>query len=145
VLTKDELKKVTVILLLSAIHNKVSFKLLWSTNPYEATPIFAKIMSRDRFLDILSILHFSDDIETDDKFHKVRQLINMFNERFNDVYNVEPYISIDESLLLWRGNHSGQRYIPSKSDQWGFKFYVLADSKTGYTKQFLVDEGSATR
>jgi hypothetical protein len=38
-----------------------------------------------------------------------------------------------------------RRYIPSKADRWGFKFYVLAESKTGYVKSTLVDEGAATQ
>jgi hypothetical protein len=60
-------------------------------------------------------------------------------------YNIGQHISIDESLVLYRGHHSYQRYIPNKAARFGFKLYCLADSKSGYCSRFLFDEGSKTR
>lgn len=37
------------------------------------------------------------------------------------------------------------RYISNKAARFGFKIYVLADSKTGYVSRYLLDEGSNTR
>ena len=53
-------------------------------------------------------------------------------------------VSVDESLLLWKGHHPLQPYIPSKADKWGFKFYALAESSTGYISNLLVDQGRNT-
>jgi hypothetical protein len=54
-------------------------------------------------------------------------------------------VAVDETLVLWKGHHSLVRYIPTKADKWGFKFYSLAESDSGYVSQLLVDEGEATR
>jgi hypothetical protein len=51
---------------------------------------------------------------------------------------------VDESLLLWKGHHSLKRYIPSKANRWGFKFYAVSESKTGYMYRLLLDEGKQT-
>lgn len=53
-------------------------------------------------------------------------------------------ISIDESLMLYRGHHSLIRYIPNKAARFGFKIYAFAESDTGYIYRFIFDEGALT-
>jgi hypothetical protein len=81
----------------------------------------------------LSFLYCADDEDSEenvsqDRFHKVQGIFDLFNQHIFDAYNMSAEISIDESLLLWQGNHAYRRYILSKVDRWGFKFYVLAES-----------------
>jgi hypothetical protein len=89
----------------------------WSTHPLLTTPAFSSIMSVDRYLFIDSSIHFSYDHErTDtDKMWKLRAVINLFNESFGESFDIGQDISIDESLLLWRGHHSMIRYVPNKA------------------------------
>ena len=47
---------------------------------------------------------------------KIRDLIDLFDDTFKRAYNPNMNISIDETLLLWKGNHSLVRYIPNKAD-----------------------------
>ena len=49
-----------------------------------------------------------------------------------------------ESLMLWKGHQSLKRYIRSKVDRWGFKFYAAAEAEGGYIWSLLVDEGAQT-
>ena len=79
-----------------------------------------------------------------DKFGKIRNLYNIINDRFSSAYNMDQAVSVDEQLILWKGHHSLKRYIPTKADKWGFKFYALAESRTGYIHRLLVDEGART-
>jgi hypothetical protein len=84
-ITEEELRRIIVILLLSAVHNKGSYKSLWSTNPFEATPIFKHKMPRDHFLELMSFLHFADDKnvsdnDSRDRFHKAQGIFELFNQ-----------------------------------------------------------------
>jgi hypothetical protein len=65
-------------------------------------------MPIDRYLFIDSIIHFSHDDEKDegDKMWKLQTIMNLLNKSFGESFDIGQDISIDESLLLWRGHHS---------------------------------------
>lgn len=63
-------------------------------------------MKRNRFLQILSYLHFNnnEDINTDsDTLVKVNYLINYFSEKFRTIYEPKQDLSLDESMIPWKG------------------------------------------
>ena len=51
---------------------------------------------------------------------------------------VEKNISIDESILSFKGNIKNPSYNPMKAHKRGMKFYCLNDSETGYCLRFLI-------
>jgi hypothetical protein len=115
----DEMMVFIAVTILTEIHGKKVLRHHWSTDNYLRTPIFSQLMSRDRYEAIASWLHFEDDSAIQnrqgapvDKFAKIRRLFDMFNERFSACYELDRSISVDESLLLWKGHHSLKRYIP---------------------------------
>lgn len=59
----DEMYVFLALMMLNSSNKKRDMKLQWSTDPLLHTPIFGKIMSRDRFFTILSMLHFSNNDE----------------------------------------------------------------------------------
>ena len=65
----------------------------------------------DRYLYIQSALNFSSDSEacSTDRIWKIRKFMDMMNARFTANYSLSQRISIDESLLLWKGHHSLRR------------------------------------
>ena len=147
-LTVNELWVYIAVAMLGEIHNKNVSRDNWSTDDLLFTPIFGKVMSRDRYEEIGKYLHFVDNTvrpPAGDKFWKIRNLFDLFNESFQREFSLDRTVSVDESLMLWRGHHSLRRYIPSKADKWGIKFYVLAESRSGYVWRILVDEGKNTR
>ena len=48
-------------------------------------------------------------------------------------YIPNQYISIDESMISFKGRLSFLQYLPKKPHKWGMKAWVLADAQTGYT------------
>ncbi len=129
ILTFNELWLFIAVAMLNEIHNKNVSRDNWSIDELLFTPIFGRLMPRDRYEEIGKHLHFVDNTSRQpagDKFWKIRKLFNLFNEAFQTEFNLDRTISVDESLMLWRGHHSLRRYIPSKADKWGIKFYVLA-------------------
>lgn len=57
----------------------------------------------------------------------------------NACENILPYrsnLSIDESMVGFKGRHNLKQYLPMKSTNWGFKVFLLCDSKNGYVYRF---------
>ena len=59
--TVDELKQFFGLVLLMGINPKPQIEHYWSTRDSLRMPIFAEVMSRDRFLSILRFLHIVDN------------------------------------------------------------------------------------
>ena len=87
-------------------------------------------MSIDRYLFLSSALHFAGDAQASptDKIWKIRNFFELMNTQLTNKFKLSQDISVDESLLLWKGNHSIRRYVPNKAAKFGFKMYCLADS-----------------
>ena len=140
----SEMKQFVGLLLIMGIVHKPNIEMYWSTDSYYATPIFSQVMKRDRFRLILKFLHFNDnatlDINNVDRLHKVRPLIEMLREQFHRVYTPGKELSVDESLVLFKGRLKFKQFIRTKRARFGIKLYELCTS-TGITLDFLVYSG----
>ena len=134
-----EMRKFLGILLLMGIIHKPNILMYWSTDAYYSTPIFSHIMKRDRFNLILKFFHFNDNEtdQNDDRLHKVRPLIEILRNRFRTVYSPGKELSVDESLVLYKGRLKFKQYIRTKRARFGIKLYKLCTS-AGITLDFLV-------
>ena len=50
-------------------------------------------------------------------------------------------ITIDETMVFFRGRCSMIFYMPNKPIKWGFKFHCMVDSKTYYLFDMIFDPG----
>ena len=88
-------------------------------------------MSRDRFKLILKFLHFNDNSTYDpndpdrDRLHKVRPFLDLIRNRFQRVYKPGKNLSVDESLILFKGRIHFRQYIKTKRARFGIKLYEL--------------------
>ena len=96
-------------------------------------------MSSRRFELLMTYLHFNDseqqpscDSPNHDKLYKIRPILDRVVESYQSVYVPSKNISIDESIIGFKGRLSWIQYIPKKPTKWGIKAWVLADSKFGY-------------
>ena len=142
-----EMKQFLGMLFLTGIIRKPAINLYWSTDPLYSTPLFGAIMSRNRFQLLLKFLHFNDNAEmpgaddpSPDKLFKVRPLADHLCEKFGEVYTPSSNISIDESLLLWKGRLGFKQYIPLKRARFGIKCFMLCED-SGYTFKFKIYTG----
>ena len=119
------------------IVKKPSLRLYWSTDEFFKTPFFSAVMSRDRYFQIMRYLHFVDNQEevkdknspNYDKLFKVRKLLL---PRFLEVYNPERNLSIDETLIKFKGRIYFRQFIPIKPGRFGIKCFTLAEASSGY-------------
>ena len=92
-----------------------------------------------RFEVLMTYLHLNDSSNQQpqgspdyDKLYKIRPLLDLVISAVKSVYIPEKYISIDESIIGFKGRLSFVQYMPKKPTKWGIKAWVLAESATGY-------------
>ncbi|XP_051159196.1 piggyBac transposable element-derived protein 4-like [Leptopilina boulardi] len=130
-LDPTELYTYYALTILMGIIRKPSLKMYWSTDPLLTTPVFAQYMSIRRFSLINTFLHYSDD-ESTDKLRKIRPMFEILIEKFRYAYRPGENVSIDESLLKYKGRLSFKQCILSKRSRFGIKIYKCCDSENGY-------------
>lgn len=103
----------------------------WKVHPLFNFKCFSSHMSRDRFLLIMRCLHFAknptEGQTTDDRLYKVSPILNFFNQKMAEVYYPGKQLSLDESMVLWRGRLLFRQYIKNKQHKYGLKLYMLSE------------------
>ena len=108
-------------------------------------PAFVEVMPRDRFLQIYRYLHVSDDLQAvprgnpnHEPLFKVCALLDLLQMRFRTLYNPGRELSIDESMIPFKGRIYFRQYIPSKRARFGIKAFVMAEAKSGYVCEMQI-------
>ena len=146
-ITREEFYGFVGINMLMSYHKLPSWTHFWNTDPDFNVPFVSAVMRRNRFGQILSNLHVNDNAATPDgnkdKLYKLRPLIDMMNNNYVKLYNVSQKLSVDESMILFKGRHSIKQYNPMKPIKRGYKMWVRADMD-GYISKFDVYQGKVT-
>ena len=77
----------------------------------------------------------------------IKPLLDPVLKNFKSHYIPGQNISIDESMISFKGRLSWVQYLPKKNTKWGMKAWVLADSANAYVwswKLYTGKEGSDT-
>ena len=137
--TKTELKAFLGLLVLSGAKRAghVSFLELWATDG-SGIEIFRACMSYNRFLFLLSAIRFDDRTtrsqrKETDKLAAIRYILDEFVQNCKNIYCLSEFLTIDETLVPFRGRCSFIQYIPSKPAKYGIKIFALCDTKTYFT------------
>lgn len=69
------------------IIKKPSIDMNWTIDPLLETPGIAKIMSRNKYQNILRYLHFCSNSKNNDKISKLRPVLEYILKRFQNVYS----------------------------------------------------------
>ncbi|KFM82040.1 PiggyBac transposable element-derived protein 4, partial [Stegodyphus mimosarum] len=117
----------------------------WKKDPLFHNAGIANSISRNRFLLILRALHFAKNSEPGepqptDRLYKIRPVIDFFNERMCEIYYPNRELSLDESMVLWRGRLLFRQYIKNKRHKYGIKLYILSTS-SGIVQKIAVYTG----
>lgn len=126
-----EMKTFLAIVLLFGIIHRPAVHMYWVKDDYLSSPIFSKLMIRDRFNFIQRFLHFNNnedpqydkDDENQDRLHKIRPLLDIIQRRCRTIYCPGQNLSVDESLVLFKGRLKFKQYIKTKRARFGIKVY----------------------
>ena len=131
-----------------SIHKLPAIADYWKDDWILGVPAFARIMSRNRFQEILRYFHVNNnenmlarENENYDKLFKIRPLIESLKVNFQLQYNPHFEQSIDEAMVKYKGRTSLKQYMPLKPIKRGIKRWCRADSHAGYLCDFEVYSG----
>lgn len=131
-------------------HKLPSIRLYWSADENFLVPRVASIMTMKRFLNILRYLHINDNTlmperrsNAFDKLFKIRPMIKHLNSVFELSFSPDRHLSVDESMVGFKGRSGIKQYMPLKPTKRGFKIWALCCSITGYLLKFIVYEGKS--
>ena len=140
-MTVEKLWAFLGLLLNMGLVRKHTIEEYWNTKNYsQDTPVFRKVMKLNTFKLILHFSHASDSASEPkhgsaqyDPQYKFRLVLEHLNATWAQEFNLSRDISIDETIVGFKGRHVLVNYIKiKKHHQWGPKEYNLADSKTDY-------------
>lgn len=140
-LTVDELKVFLGLLFHMGTIPLTRIQDYWKKDRLFSIPIFGEQMSRNRFLLIMRCLHFTSESDSQDPLAKIRKIIDYFNDKMEACYYPAKELSLDESMILWRGRLYFRQYIKNKRHKYGIKLYMLTEPD-GLILKFRVYTGS---
>lgn len=132
--------------LLMPMVKKHSIKEYWKRDCLTYISAFGKYMTRDRYLNLLSFMHFADNnnVDRDDSMFKVRKVFDDLMAKFRTLFRPDQKVVIDESLVLFRGRVSFRQYIRTKRHRFGLKIFVLCDCRSGSVLDMILYTGKTT-
>ncbi|GFW35302.1 piggyBac transposable element-derived protein 4 [Trichonephila clavipes] len=110
----------SALIILQGIVKKPTNEQYWSKRHSISTPFFYKVMCYRRFNLIYRFLHFSDNetfvTETHEcpKLSKIWPVLKYLTIRFKEVVTPDRDVTIDESLMLFKGRLGWKQYMPLK-------------------------------
>ncbi|XP_041983233.1 piggyBac transposable element-derived protein 4-like [Aricia agestis] len=147
--TVAELYRLIAVMILMGMCVRGRVDEYWSTGTL-GMPGFRTIMSKDRFLLLMRFLHFVDNDSIscrgpERKLAKIKPVLDHLNAAFKAAYTPRREVSIDESLLLWKGHLSWIQCIRTKAARFGIKSYELCEAVTGYVLNIIIYTGKEDR
>lgn len=137
----DEIRLFLCILILMGQNKKNRIHDYWSTDEIYEQKIFGRLMSRDRFLQLLRLIHFTGNNKRS-KIEKIKPILDLVKNKFKSIFVPFQDLCIHESLS-WEGKLESRQHIPSKR-RFGIKAFVLCDSVTGYIVDIIAYCGKGT-
>ena len=118
----------------------------WKTSWNSSIPFFGNLMPRDRFLEIFWLLHIShpDPSHPEKMIDKICALLELLLAKFQHYFYPSQKLSVDETMVGFRGRFGSTQYTPKKPVKWGIKSFTLADAETGYMLNIVVYTGAQT-
>ncbi|XP_063962609.1 piggyBac transposable element-derived protein 4-like [Lytechinus pictus] len=147
---ESEMRAFTALQIAMGLVKKPAVANYWETiSGVLATPGFGEVMPRNRFQLLNGFLHFNNNerIITRgnpgfDPMFKTRPLIDKSVPQYMDSYEPSCHLSVDESLVPFKGRLAYKQYIPNKPKKWGIKMWVLCDAETGFCLKWLPYTGA---
>ena len=137
--TVDDIKKFLAVCLHMGLVRKPKITDYWSIHAGTHSSYAPQIMPREQFTSILKFLHVNNNAayiphgeKNHDPIHKIRPFLTHLQHTFAEVYSPERNVCVDEAMCPFKGRSRFRVYMKDKPTRWGFKFYELCASGSGY-------------
>jgi len=72
--------------------------------------------------------------------NRLSVLIGAVLENSKIFYNLSSTLSLDESMMFFKGRHKDKCFMPSKPTRIGFKAFVVCESETGFLIEWMMEQ-----
>ncbi|KAJ8929104.1 hypothetical protein NQ314_018218 [Rhamnusium bicolor] len=122
-----------------------SISCYWGRNKKCKTYVASFSMPRNIFEALLRFWHSSNNEEAPegDRIFKIRKLTELLINKYQENMNPGKILTVDETMILFRGKLKFKQYIPGKRHKYGVKVFKLCDM-IGYTYSLEVYSGKNT-
>lgn len=135
-LTKCDLMKFIAIMMILGINNVPNYNNCWNKKKiFSYNRIISNLMTLKRFQKInkyINILSYVDFNEDEHKIKRTPIIIDYIERLFSRILLPGKQLSLDEGVMGYKGRMLNRVYSPGKKEKWGMRFYILADSVTGF-------------
>ena len=138
----EEMRAVMAIIINMGIMSIPDLEAYWKTSWECYIQFFHDVMGRNRFQEIFWNLHIPQPATSTLRVDKVSLLLDHIRSRSQAAFYPGREVSVDETMVGFRGRVSFKQYCPKKPIKYGLKFFVLADSSTGFVYNFVLYTGS---
>lgn len=143
-----ELRKFLALVIVMGIIHFPSVEDYWVTSWPFSNNTFSDVLKRDRFTLLLRFFHLNDNSQYipkgqpgHDPLYKIRPFMDTLIQNFQRTYIPGRELSLDESMIGFKGRLGFVQYMPKKPTKWGLKAFVLADGATGYALNWKLYTG----
>jgi hypothetical protein len=101
----------------------------WSEDNDLGIQIVKDAMSRNKYLELKSVLHFNDNKKanenTGDKSFKIKPLIQAHVRNYQKLGVFQENLSVDEMIVRYYGHHPIMQFIRLKPIRFGYKLWAM--------------------
>lgn len=143
--SETDLKAFIGVLILSGYVPLPRRKMYWGRERDTHNELVTKAISRDKFDFVMKNIHFQDNnnLDTSDKFAKLRPLFQHLNVKFLEHGKLELTHSVDEAMVPYYGRHGAKQFMKGKPIRYGYKLW-MGTSRLGYVYWFEPYQGIST-
>jgi hypothetical protein len=142
-ITLEDIRNFFSIIYAMGITRYPELSLHWKRDGLYNSEFIRSVMSRDAFDHIKKALHISDPhCEDSSPYSKLEPFYSMLQNQCRKIYLPDQFLSLDESMIKYKGRHKNKQYMPRKPTKWGFKCFAVAEASTGYISNFHIYEGA---
>ncbi|XP_035713791.1 piggyBac transposable element-derived protein 4-like [Folsomia candida] len=151
VVNGEEMWQFFALALMMGLIIKPEIKDYWSTDSMFSIPFFGHflVMSRNRFESILRGFHLVDNDtvppNNKDRYIKFGSFMDKLFQNFRKAINLGSFLTVDETLLSFKGRLSFKQYLKDKRARFGMKLYLLCDSASRFVLKALPYQGRTTK
>ena len=113
------------------IDRKPQYDMHWQTHGLWESKLIKSTMSFNKFISIGTCLKIGSP-NAIDKLARVRRVSDHIQEVSTRIYVPRKEMTIDESMVAYKGRYGLKQYLPMKPTKWGFKAFLLCESQSGY-------------
>ena len=134
----EEVQRFLGINYIMSISKLANGKCHWSVDSYLSNDGVRNAVTRNRFINILQNLHFTDNQTADKsgKSYKICIVTNHLNKAFQDAMPDVGRQPIDEHMTKFKGPMSCKQYMKNKPIKYGFNWWCRCCTKTRYLYEF---------